>query len=536
MYLFSKIAWSVTLSAGWRRYLIAFSAGAVGALALSPINFFPAICVPLCTAVWLLDGSIHNESSFKAGWISAVSLPAARDGWWMGFGYFVAGLWWLGAAFFVEADKFAFLAPAAVLGLPAFLALFFAGGFFISRLLWTQSSWRCLSLAIGLGACEWLRSVVFTGFPWNNLGMTLAANLNFAQMASVIGLHGMTFIAVFVFSAPASLADNYSSKRIEAPLTAAVCLMSLFLGGEIRLSSAAANFESDIKLRIVQPNIEQGKKFVPSAIEDILEKHLKLSNLGIGDFRFGADSVSHFIWPESPFPAPLSSDPVLISKIAASLPETSILLTGAIRIEHQKDGQRLFFNSIHAISPAGEIVGNYDKQHLVPFGEYLPFATWLNAAGLRQFVHIPGGFSAGEGPKGLRVSGLPQIASAICYEAVFPGALYSASSERPGLILNVTNDAWFGSTPGPYQHFDQVRLRAIEEGVPLVRAANSGISAIVDPYGRVLKSLSLGVEGVLDGPLPSRIPATFFSRNPITAPGLVLFSMVLALGLLKRRA
>lgn len=535
MNLLSKISWYITLSVGWRRHLICFSTGSIGALAMAPFNFFPAICVPLSTAIWLIDGSIQSTSVGGSKSPPLFSMEAAIDGWWMGFGYFLAGLWWLGAAFFIEAEKFGVLAPFAVLGLSAVLALFFSAGFCISRLIWSQNSWRCLSLAIGLGLSEWLRAQVFTGFPWNNLGMALAANVYLAQSASVIGLHGMAFVAIFLSSAPACLADPKFPKRRRAIKAAIAILVCLFAVGAVRLSRASLSFEPEIQIRVIQPNIAQGAKFIPAAMDEIIKKHLELSIGATEGAKKDIDLVSHFVWPESPFPVPLSLSPSALAQIASIIPSSSTVLTGAIRPEFGSNGNRVFFNSIHAISSKGEIVGNYDKRHLVPFGEYLPFESLLTAAGLRQFVHVPGGFSSGSQSNVLRVTGLPPIAAMICYEAIFPRTSPNSTiSERPALILNVTNDAWFGITPGPHQHFSQARLRAIEEGLPLVRAANSGISAIVDPYGRVLKSLPLGVEGVLDGRLPRPIATTLFSRYPTIAPMLVVLLMLLALFLSKR--
>jgi apolipoprotein N-acyltransferase len=232
-------------------------------------------------------------------------------------------------------------------------------------------------LAIGLGVCEWFRSVAFTGFPWNNLGMALAGNLNLAQVGSIIGLHGMTFVAIFLAAAPASMTDIGRRKKIEAPSLALLLFICLFAGGAMRLTLAISSFEPDVNLRIVQPNIEQGTKFVFSAMDKILKKHVDLSLGAAEGSRKSADLVSHFIWPESPFPIPLSMAPAALSKIAASLPASSMLFTGAIRPEFQSSGQRLFYNSIHAISSAGEIAANYDKQHLVPFGEYLPLSSFF---------------------------------------------------------------------------------------------------------------------------------------------------------------
>jgi apolipoprotein N-acyltransferase len=224
----------------------------------------------------------------------------------------------------------------------------------------------------------------------------------------------------------------------------------------------------------------------------------------------------------------LSRTPQALAQIAAALSPNSVLVTGAARQEDlpaDKDNPQprsIYFNAVQVVGRGGVILESYDKVHLVPFGEYLPFSAYLTKLGLRHFVHIPGGFDAGIKRMLLNVPGLPPVAPLICYEAIFPGEVMpSAAGERPGLLLNLTNDGWFGNTAGPYQHFAQARLRTIEEGLPLVRAANSGISAIVDPYGRVLSELSLGREGLLDGGLPQKLSETIFAHLPFISPLLV---------------
>ncbi|MGA7384563.1 MAG: apolipoprotein N-acyltransferase, partial [Methylocella sp.] len=199
----------------------------------------------------------------------------------------------------------------------------------------------------------------------------------------------------------------------------------------------------------------------------------------------------------------------------------TVLVTGAARADDEArrsaSSRARYFNAIQVIASGGHILDSYDKVHLVPFGEYLPFETVFDRLGMRQLVHVPGGFEAGSKSRFLVVPGLPAVAPLICYEAIFPGEVVPAGAPRPGLLLNVTNDGWFGTTTGPYQHFAQARLRAIEEGLPLIRAANTGISAIVDPYGRVLAELPLGAEGVLDGGLPQTIAPPLFARFPFVS-------------------
>jgi apolipoprotein N-acyltransferase len=278
----------------------------------------------------------------------------------------------------------------------------------------------------------------------------------------------------------------------------------------------------------MQPNLAQDAKFNPANRDAIMQRYLTLSDRATSPESSGIADVTHLIWPESAFPFLLEQDSKALAQIAALLPPGVTLLTGAARADDPLPGDRpRYYNAIQVVRDDGSIIGSYDKAHLVPFGEYFPgfLDGALRMAGLRQFVHVPGGFEPGEARRLLNVPGLPPIAASICYEAIFSGAILPGGDSRPGLILNVTNDAWFGNTPGPRQHFAQARLRAVEEGLPLVRAANNGISAVIDPYGRVVKSLPLGVEGVIDAKLPVAVE----KRTPFQLIGHVLLLALLLL-------
>jgi apolipoprotein N-acyltransferase len=448
---------------------------------------------------------------------------AAFDGWWLGFGFFVAGLWWLGDAFLVEADRFAWAMPLGVLGLPAVLAFFPAFGFAVARLLWGPGSARILALAAGLGLSEWLRGHLFTGFPWNLFGMALGGNLVLAQAASLVGIYGLTLIGIPLFAAPATLVDRRPGQRSRWPTyAAAAALAALALFGALRLGLGGdPGYVPGVKLRIMQPNLSQDAKFRPEYRDAIVERYLSLSDRATSPQSTGLIDVTHLIWPESAFPFILGRDVQALSRIGSALPPRTTLITGAARMEapglRPPPGNAPVYNSVQVVASGGAIIDSSDKAHLVPFGEYLPFSAVLNGIGLRQFVSIPGGFESAMRRKALNVPGLPLVSPLICYEAIFSGEVMpqiwpAGSDKRAGLLLNVTNDGWFGRYVGPHQHFAQARLRSIEEGLPLVRAANTGISAIVDAYGRVLGELPVGVDGVLDGKLPSRIEPTLFAR------------------------
>jgi apolipoprotein N-acyltransferase len=522
---------------------MAFAAGAGGALAMAPFNIFLALLVPLVTAVWLLDGTAEAGRSPRTALLASARSSAA-DGWWLGFGYFLAGLWWLGDAFLVEADRFAWALPLGVLGLPAILALFTAFGFALARLLWSPGAARICALAVGLGLSEWLRGHLFTGFPWNLFGMSLGGNLVLAQAASLVGIYGLTLIAIALFAAPATLADASTSRGSRWPTMIAIAALgALALFGALRLGFGAdPGYVAGVKLRILQPNLSQDAKFRPEYRDAILDRYLRLSDQATSPQNTGLGDVTHLIWPESAFPFILARDAQALARIGAALPPRTILVTGAARMDPAGlgggRGDGAVYNSVQVIASGGTILDSSDKVHLVPFGEYLPFSAALNRFGLRQFVAIPGGFDAGKRRKALNVPGLPLVSPLVCYEAIFPSEVIPSIGapgleKRPGLLLNVTNDGWFGRYAGPHQHFAQARLRSIEEGLPLVRAANTGISAIIDAYGRAVVELPVGVEGILDGRLPGVIHSTLFA-NFGNMPALCIFILLLTIALLRR--
>ncbi|HEV2543001.1 MAG TPA: apolipoprotein N-acyltransferase [Methylobacterium sp.] len=546
--LLEALAHRIILSHGWVGLAIAVAAGACGALAMPPFGLFPALVVSLCVAVWLIDGAAVGGSGRRTVW------ACAGIGWAWGFGYFTAGLWWLGAAFLVEADQFAWALPLGVLGLPAVLALFFAAGFAAARLVWSRGAGRIAALAFGLTAAEWLRGHVLTGFPWNTLGMALGGNLWTMQAASLVGLYGLTLLAVLIAAAPATLATGTTPKaRIAPTLAALIALAGLAAYGAGRVPAAPDPTVAGVRLRLIQPNIPQDDRFGSANRERIVSKYLELSDRALSPERTGIADVTHLIWPESAFPFLIQRDPEALGRIGAALPEGKQLITGAARMRELPNGERptrenaVFFNAILTIGAGGRFGDIYDKVHLVPFGEYLPgpLDAVLRAAGLRQFIAVPGGFTAGDraGQRILNVPGLPPVAATICYEAIFPGAILppdptDGAPAVPGLILNLTNDAWFGDTPGPRQHLAQARLRAVEEGLPLVRDANSGISAVVDAHGRITASLPLGVEGVLDADLPARLPGrtlyAAFGDGPFALG--VIACLLIAVAARRRRA
>jgi apolipoprotein N-acyltransferase len=504
----TRVAHWIVLSWGWRRALVAFVAGAVSSLALAPFDAWPVLFVTFPVLVWLVDGA-------AAGRLGGVP-SAAIAGWWFGFGYFVAGLYWIGYAFLVDAKTFGWLLPFAVTALPAFLACYTALGLALARLLWTRGPMRLIALAIALTAAEWLRGHLFSGFPWNLYGYALTGPLLLAQGAALIGIWGLTFAAIAVFASPAILTDEpVDTRRRWLPLALGVALLAVMAGyGAMRLNRNPTAFVDGVRLRIMQPNLQQDDKFNYSAKARVMARYLELSDRSTGPQTTGVKDATHLIWPESAFPFLLAREPDAMAQIAALLPEGTVLITGAVRAPELPPDQKIehAYNSVYVIDHDGSILSVYDKIHLVPFGEYLPFQNFLESLGLKQLTKLPGGFISGTRRRVMSLPRAPRMLPFICYEIIFPGEAMPAGEPRPGWLLNLTNDGWFGISTGPYQHLQQARVRSIEQGLPLVRAANTGVSAVIDPLGRIVKSLPLGIEGVMDASLPRRIDRTLYSR------------------------
>lgn len=516
-------ALSIILAWGWRRAGIAFAAGVLSALAMAPFNAWPILFVTFPVLVWLIDGAAAGKRN---------GVPAAAwSGFCFGFGYFVPGLYWIGYAFFVDAPTFAWLSPLAVLGLPAYLALYSALGFALARLLWTRDSSRILALAVALTVSEWLRGHLLTGFPWNTYGYALSEPLALAQLASVVGLWGMTFLAVAIFASPAVLIDGRSRGRRPwiAPTAALATLLAMGVFGAVRLSLQPTEMVPHVRLRIMQPNLQQDVKFNYSAKQDVMQKYLALSDRASGPQSTGVRDASILIWPESAFPFFLTREADAMAQIADLLPKGTVLITGAVRVPADAAAGRPVtraYNSIYVIDHDGSVLSVYDKTHLVPFGEYLPFQNWMERLGFSQLTKVQGGYIAGERRRPLDIPNAPRALPLICYEAIFPGKL-ADNGDRAGWIVNLTNDGWFGISTGPYQHLQQARLRAIEEGLPVVRAANTGVSAVIDPVGRMIARLGLGIEGVLDASLPAAIAPTVYVRLPnIPAAIMLAFALI----------
>lgn len=519
-------------SSRWNRRGIAFAAGAFSVLALAPFFVWPILFLTLPVLVWLIDGTgnVAGVGAVRSSRFALLSSPLARAagaGWWFGFGYFAFGLFWLGEAFLVDAEKFAWLLPFAVTLMPAGLALFYAAAAAIAWRLATPGISRILMLSATLGSAEWLRGHILTGFPWNVLGYVLTSPLALMQSSGLIGIYGLTLWAVLIFAAPLALAAGREtaspSQRWTVPISIALLpLATLFAYGSIQLARPAPPDVEGIHMRVVQPSVPQREKWLAGNQRAIFDLHLALSRTNAKGEQAGLAGITHVVWPEAAMPFFPLEQPVALADIRELLGSNVTLITGALRRAAKPGAPAVlgasltpsdydYFNAMMVFGAAEGASSVYDKIHLVPFGEYLPMQAVLETIGLQQLTRLRGGFTPGPSPRPLLTAGaLDSISPLICYEAIFPAALVQGSS-RPRVLVNVTNDGWFGNTTGPRQHLQQTRVRAVEEGVPIIRSANNGISAVIDADGRVLASLGMNVKGVIDTRLPGVRPLPLYA-------------------------
>lgn len=487
---------------GWRANLFDLLLGALVPLALPPSAFWPLILIIFPA---LLCRLVAAEN-----WRAAV-----MTGWLFGFGQFFFGLYWIGSAFMVEAEMFLWALPFAVTLLPAGLALFPLLAALLFYLL-TRYLPLCrrdmaaaaLMLIICLSVAAWLRGHVLTGFPWGLYGMASLGWMPLAQAAHYWGIYGQTVMILLLAFLPLLAAVD---RRLGRGL--ALVFLVLVVDGYLKLNQAdqpplaSPAADAPVGVRIVQPAIPQREKWRPQNRTRVIEAHLNLT-------RQLAEAPVHIVvWPETALPALLDSDDWLRGQIAAALPQQSVLVTGALRRQEADETERGYhsFNSVFVMDHQGAITAGYDKHHLVPFGEYLPMQQLLEKIGLQQLTRLRGGFSAGQQPRTLSLPrNLPTFSPLVCYEVIFPSEV--VANPRPAFIVNVTNDGWFGRSAGPWQHLAQARMRSIEQGLPMIRAANTGVSAVIDAYGQVQAQLPLMAAGVIDHMLPPARPPGLYAR------------------------
>ncbi len=478
---------------GWRRFALAFVTGLLSGLAFAPFGVFPFLLLAFAILVLLIDGAATRPHPVR---------DAAFAGWSLAFGQFLAGLYWVGYAFMVDAADHAWQMPFAVLFLSGGLALFPALACGIAAYVRRAGLSRIFFFAAAYATCEWLRGHVLTGFPWNIPAYGWEWSLGILQSTSVIGAYGLSLLTVLLGASLALFGSPGRRAHLLLPAALIVLFAGLAIAGDIRLAVSPETDVPGVHLRIVQPDVPQAEKYKRQFVARNWSRLVGLS------LRKSGVTPNVLVWPEAAPPFLLAREPVALDDITV-LTAHRTLITGAQRVEFGPGAKLRFYNSVYLFGHGGKIIGVYDKFHLVPFGEYVPFAGLLARLGVTQLAGTSG-FTPGDGPHTYALADAPDVGPLVCYEILFPGAVVGEA--RPSWFVNVTDDSWFGPSSGPYQHLLTARVRAIEEGLPVVRAANTGISAVIDPLGRVRTSLGLRKMGVLDAHLPSALAGTVYAR------------------------
>ena len=498
---------------------LAFAGGAAAALAHPPFGVWPGV---FGFALILLS---LDRASVKRPILSALA-----RGWTAGFAYLLIGTWWIAEAFFVDAATHGWQAPLAILFTAGGIGVFWGWAGMLYRALAPRGAHRVLVFAAVWSLFEWLRGHVLTGFPWDLPGEAWRAGSAPSQAASLIGAYGMTFVTIALGAAPATLADRRRPAGAAVALAGAgAVLVALWGYGAARLSQPAPPDQA-LRLRVVQPGLPEEPVWTDALLRARMARFVRLTA------QPAARRPQLVIWPEGALPysfeeffAPTSwTAPAL----AGALAPGQVLFDGGYRTQSDARGVQHYYNSMLVLrrTPDGfRALGLYDKYRLVPFGEFLPFPALFSLLHITSLVQNGISFSPGPRPAPMSVEGLPRMQPLICYEALFPGFTTSVGG-RPAWIVNISDDAWFGRTTGPLQHLNLASYRAIEEGLPIVRATPTGVSAIVDAFGRTRASLGLGRKGVIDGQLPGVLPPTLYSRL-----GDLPFFVLVAAGLLLGR-
>ena len=495
--------------AHWRlraRLLLAAISGATAALGLAPLGWWPATVIGLVFAAGLACAAATRR---QAGW----------TGWVFGASYFAVAMNWIVEPFFVDAVRHGWLAPFALFFMAGGLALFWAAAFWTAAAVSARSGVRVAVLVFAMSLAELARAYVLTGFPWAAPGQVWVGT-PVAQVLAWVGPHGLnllTFGAIMPLGLVLLPAQSRSA-RLTGIVPGLVFIALIALAGPV---------PDDIPLtgktvRLVQPNAPQHQKWDPAFIPVFFERQVAFTRAG--------DPPNLIVWPEASVPNRISAVDDPIGTITQAARGADVVV-GMLRPDSGG-----YYNSLVHLDGNGTIVGIYDKRHLVPFGEYLPYGGLLRRLGLSAIASVvPDGMLSGDGPGIMDFGDIGVALPLICYEAVFAHELDGAG--RGTFLLQITNDAWFGERSGPYQHLAQARMRAIEQGLPMIRVANTGVSAMIDPYGRIMTSLPLGEAGYADAALPEPLTPTIYAKTgdlPVLLMILAFFAGLVMLSLARK--
>lgn len=484
-------------------YISIFAAGALSSLSFAPLYIIPLLMLGMSFAWYTAD----LFQSFK---------KSVLIGYLFGFGHFMTGFYWVGNALLVDISSFGWLYPIALFGLGSFFGLFLIPPFMVWYFFKKVSLWeRLCAFSATFVLMEYLRAYFLTGFPWNMAGSIFAFSTVTIQSASFIGTYGLSLIACFMSAGLYALFQ----KKYKSGFSVLITLSGfLIIFGFYRLTSLSFQ-PSEIKVRLVQPSIPQSMKFDKNSLENNLQTYIDMSR------QNASDDISFVVWGETATSFDLEHSPYFQAKIQEAVPQNGYLMTGMLRY----DSSYRLYNTMGVFDKNGKMVTYYDKNHLVPFGEYIPFRKYLPSF-IHPVTNAITDLSVTEKYKKLHVKGLPPFSALVCYEIIFPDQVLNRS-DKPSFIVLVSNDGWYGNSFGPYQHLDAAKMRAVEEGITIIRSANNGISAVIEPTGRIRKRLALNEKGILDITLqkPFNIQTFYASSHFSTILFVVLSAFLIIL-------
>lgn len=480
-----------------------FLSGIITALAFPPFNLWFVVFFTISYLCYVVFKSNSLRQSFIYGWF-------------FGFGFLGCGLYWISNALLTDSENFSYLIPFALILIPAILAIYYG---LCCVIVCKYKNDNPIVFIIFFAAIwtwgEIARTYLFTGFPWLKLGYIYGITDHTSQLASITGIFGLSFLGFITSSILFIILICKKTKKINLFVSFIILINFLsFSFGYLRLNQQEVFLSP--KIRIIQPKIDKFHGWTEYEKIYYLNEFIKLSEQNF------SPEIKYIIWPETALPLNLFN-PFLLEYISSRLPNNITLISNSLRMDPIN---KLFFNS-SIFTQNANILGFYDKSHLVPFGEYIPFRRILP---LQKITSGSIDFSKGQGVQTYEVNEL-KFSILICYESFFPGQVINRNN-KPDIIINITNDAWYGNSSGPYQHFQMTKFRAIEEGIPIIRAANNGISAFIDSFGRVLSFLPLDEKGYIDHEIiPQKKEHSFYSQYRKMSPLLLLIILVLIIGL-----
>lgn len=496
------------------KYFLSFLAGCLAAFAFAPFHLFIFAIISLSLFYCLLEKNFKNKKD-----IFFLGLA-------YGYGYFLSGIYWIAISLLVDAAKFAWLIPFCLTLIPLALAAYF--GFLaliykkiIEKFSFNNAYQRVMIFALLWLVFEFLRSILFSGFPWNLLGYSMLASLEMSQISSIISVYGLSLFVCLICLTPTLLIKSKFGDKIFLGILV-IFIVANFIYGKNRLRNTILKEHPHLKLRLVQANIKQNLKWDPREKYENFVKHIAMSNAN------QSNDIKAIIWSETSVSYIIeNTDNELMKHLKNAIRPDQTLITGALRANFENGEIKDVFNSVFAINQNG-VIDTYDKHHLVPFGEYIPLQKYIPF--VEKITGGAGSFGEGNGPQTLTTSHF-SFSPLVCYEVIFANKIIDRTNplRRPDLLVNVTNDAWFGKSSGPYQHLDAAILRAIEYGISMARVANTGISAYIDPLGNIKNKINLNQEEVIDVNFIDEIDETIFSKHSYKPLSLLVLLLVLAL-------